>query len=331
MGTKATEYGIRPDFRNLCGGLNWMPQVKAALPSAVGHVTVLVEAWKSSGSAQKERWRNVCNGMFEFLPGSQNVIKYLSDNGNPNGNKRVLLSLMADITVLTGAKNVQKVAPCPLMFAIGRSRSYGGPGAMVQYMYLNQIPVKKRPVYPEISSQILLHAFFDTLRDDFMILQQITSCGSSYTRKEMGHLGMKDKVSNSNFSLIKFKYYSKMRSAMLEESGLKREQAVTMAYPVFSGFSKRRVTENMKRRMKESDTKGIMTDDFQSTCEELRRVLHELYNEYAGKEKHFQYQRFFHQPPLNLRLIKSAYALKIQFWCTPPQVPHSYTSPSHNP
>lgn len=124
-GSPSSEYGLRPEFRNLCGGLNGKPQIKSSLPNTVGPLTALVELWKADNTLKKERWRDVCLSIYSFIPGIGHIIEYLKSN-NPDANKRLIIGTIGEITVLTGARNVQKFAHCPSTYKVGEVLAYGG-------------------------------------------------------------------------------------------------------------------------------------------------------------------------------------------------------------
>lgn len=124
--------------------------------------------------------------------------------------------------------------------------------AFAQYNRLvKEFGAYKSPFEGSVGSEVLLHATVDSFRDDLSIIRSITSKeGRMCTRMEMGSIGMQGKDSDKNFRPITFIYASKLRSALLSDLGDKGGEGVCTSYAVMSGFSKRKITDGMKQKMK---------------------------------------------------------------------------------
>lgn len=70
--------------------------------------------------------------IYSFIPGIGHIIEYRNSN-NPDANKRLIVGTIGQITVRTGARNVQKFAHCPSTYEDGKVLAYGGLGAFAQY------------------------------------------------------------------------------------------------------------------------------------------------------------------------------------------------------
>lgn len=277
-GSPSSEYGLRPEFRNLCGGINWKPQIKSSLPNTVGPLTALIELWRADSILKKDRWRDVCMSIYSFISGIGHIVDYLKSN-NPDANKRLIVGTIGEITVLTGARNVQKFAHCPSTYQTGKVLAYGGLDAFGQYNSLmKEFKTYRSPFEGNIGSEVLLHATVDSFRDDLSVIRAITTKERRMcTRMEMGPIGMHGKDSTKNFTPIKFVYAAKLRSALLSDLGHKGGEGVCTSYAIISGCSKRRITDGMRQKMKLKPQRQIISTDFGEMIDELRRIIQDLY------------------------------------------------------
>lgn len=258
--------------------INWKPQIKSSLPNTVGPLTALIELWRADSTLKKERWCDVCTSIYSFIPEIGHIVDYLKSN-NPEGNKRLIIGTIGEITVLTGARNIQKFAHCPSTYQVGTILAYGGLEAFLQYnLLMKEFGAYRSPFEGNIGSEILLHATVDTFRDDLSIIRKITTKeGQMCNRMEMGPIGMHGKTSTKNFTPIRFVYAAKLRSALLSDLGDKGGEGTVTSYAVISGFSKRRITDGMRQKMKLKPQRQIISTDFGEMIDELRRIIQDIY------------------------------------------------------
>lgn len=292
---RATRFGLCPASRNFWSGLMWSLPVQSALCQSMGPLAVAVRLSDSVNDKYANKWKTTFMRQFNFLPYAPDIAKALVDNKVNSSFNTEVLGLLSKMVVVTGARDVQRVAfpPCFLSQYLKDDKNvldidFSGNGAFRAYKAFCQLKFTVPSTqYMTHLKEIVFHAMLGTHVEDFGVLKFMTNYQNWHKRHQINDnlikvdmkirdRALKDKI---NFEPIPIHFYSKMSSAMMQNL-LGGGIAPIVAKSVLSGYRTRKVPEALVKYINKeigSSGGGLGLDDIKSALKkDIRKAMDAL-------------------------------------------------------
>nr|QMP82394.1 nucleocapsid protein [Hemipteran orthomyxo-related virus OKIAV183] len=293
-------YGLVGAHHILLEGNTFPPERRASMAQSLGPMTAFMCMINSEGK-YRNKWENAVKKTMSHIAAVDDIIS-VTRTTKDSASLAPMLSLLADILLITTTRQTQRVTFPLVMFATVCEVHEGtktlddflegfncsGRGAFYTYVEACKYKWSMTGDYTaEKASQVAFHAIFGTYKEDLSILEQITTTGNWYTREELGTCFKKTLGRAIEFELPGLTHYAKMASA--NQSGLlSGVYTQVSSMPCFSGL--RTVTlgddffTHLSRRTAQN-TGGKTIPQIVSALSNTLQDLHKMLSETKGQLK----------------------------------------------
>nr|QMP82368.1 nucleocapsid protein [Dermapteran orthomyxo-related virus OKIAV170] len=229
-----TEFGLEGSHQPLLEGITYPPEKRASQVQSLGPMTQLICYLKAS-TGYTDKFENACKKTFQQFPYINDVLSVLKNStisASANAIRR-----MADLASIVSTRQNTRMSPPPNVFALyfawdvtegkivedfkdDNARmdgfSFSGIGAYKMYNWMCNHEWTMNCNMSQIhAQQVVFHSCFGTYKEDFGVLEDITTCKNFFQRSvfAQGFQKMNTTGTLTTINPIRFLKISKLASA----------------------------------------------------------------------------------------------------------------------